>query len=251
MIRIEDRSGVRFVRMQHGKVNAFDLELCEAIVGAFRAITKQEQISSVVLTGSGSAFSAGVDLQRILREGKPYVDSFLMALDEAFRAVYTCSRPVVAAINGHAIAGGCVLAVACDERVAAEGTARIGVPELLVGVNFPPLAREIMCGCLAPAERARVMMGGQTMLPEDARAIGLVDEIVSAAELETRAEARALALGRIAPAAFADLKRGLRAPRLAAADDDAEGRRATIEVWNCDETVERIRSFLEKTIGKK
>lgn len=251
MIQIEDKDGLRIVRMQHGKVNAFDLELCDSIGEAFEAIAASDQVSSVMLTGSGPAFSAGVDLHRILDEGKPYIEAFLHALDRAFRAVYTCTRPVVAAINGHAIAGGCVLASACDERLVVEGKTRIGLPEVQVGLNFPPLAREIMCGLLTPANSARLMLGGETMLPDRAKVLGLVDEIVPADQLEMQAMSRARAAGSIAPAAFADVKRGLRAPRLAAADADSAGRRLTFDLWTREESLQRIRDFLEKTIGKK
>src|SRR5262245_9944474 len=126
--------------MNHGKVSALDLELCEAISAALRDFDS----GPVVFTGTGNVFSAGVDLWKVADGGAEYIRAFLPALVDAFDAVFTCPVPVVAAINGHAIAGGCVLAAACDHRIMTSGPARIGVPELLVGVPFPGLALDIV-----------------------------------------------------------------------------------------------------------
>src|ERR1700734_2048906 len=146
MLETEDRSGVTVLRLQHGKVNALDTELLRAITAAMRDL---DPASAVVITGHGSAFSAGVDLKRIVDGGQPYVREFLPALTETFLAVFNPPGPVVAAVNGHAIAGGCVLAAACDVRLMSGG--RIGLSELSVGVPFPTVALEIMRDAIGPA----------------------------------------------------------------------------------------------------
>src|SRR3984957_18620587 len=116
MLETEDRSGVTVLRLQHGKVNALDTELLRAITAAMGDL---DPASAVVITGAGSAFSAGVHLRRIFDGGQPSVLEFLPALTEMFRAVFDHPGPVVAAVNGHAIAGGCVLAAACPVRLMA------------------------------------------------------------------------------------------------------------------------------------
>ena len=146
MLETEDRSGVTVLRLKHGKVNALDTELLRAITAAFQDL---DPTAAVVLTGHGSAFSAGVDLKRIVDGGQPYVREFLPALTETFLAVFNHPGPVVAAVNGHAIAGGCVLAAACDARLMSGG--RIGLAELSVGVPFPTVALEIMRHAVGPA----------------------------------------------------------------------------------------------------
>ena len=135
MLDVEQRSGVALVRLRHGKVNALDLELLQALTAALRDV---DESAAVVITGTGTAFSAGVDLQRILAGGPSYVQEFLPALSAAFMAIFDRPGPVLAAINGHAIAGGCVIAAACDVRVMSQG--KIGLAELSVGVPFPPSA---------------------------------------------------------------------------------------------------------------
>src|SRR4051812_6094777 len=110
-----------------------------------RALTSA---GAIVLTGAGRAFSAGVDLRRIVEGGVPYAEEFLPALSDAFLAVFDCPRPVVAAINGHALAGGCVIAAAADLRLMSGGT--IGLTELLVGVQFPTVPLEIARHAFGP-----------------------------------------------------------------------------------------------------
>src|SRR3954447_20459695 len=132
MIEVSQQGRVAVATLQHGKVNALDVELLRAITATMRDLSSA---GAIVLTGSGRAFSAGVDLRRIADGGPAYAEEFLPSLSEAFLAVFDCPRPVVAAINGHAIAGGCVFAAACDFRIMSAGT--IGLTELLVGVQFP------------------------------------------------------------------------------------------------------------------
>ena len=118
---------VAIVSLAHGKVNAMDVELCEAVTARFEAL-RQGDSTAVVLTAQGSVFSAGVDLKRIVDGGAAYAERFIPALCGMFEAVLFHPRPVVAAINGHAIAGGCVLACAADLRLMADGPGRIGAP---------------------------------------------------------------------------------------------------------------------------
>jgi enoyl-CoA hydratase len=127
LISIDQHEAVSVVRMEHGKVNVLDLELLHALTDAFERLT---DAGAVVLTGAGRAFSAGVDLRRILDEGREYTAAFLPALSAIFRMIFEHLRPVVAAVNAHAIAGGYVLVAACDWRLMSAGS--IGLTELLV-----------------------------------------------------------------------------------------------------------------------
>ncbi|MFF5288541.1 enoyl-CoA hydratase/isomerase family protein [Paractinoplanes globisporus] len=186
-IQIDEMDGVAIVRLAHGKVNALDLELLEEITEVFTSMTAD----AVVLTGAGRAFSAGVDLWRILDGGADYVRAFLPALDAAFLAIFGLGRPTVAAINGHAIAGGAILAAACDHRIMADGPATIGVTELLVGVPFPPTALEILGHAFGEPAARRAVLTGHTLTPAEARTAGHVDEVTEADLLLDTAVARA------------------------------------------------------------
>src|SRR5437764_1288972 len=143
MIELTEHGRVAVLTMTHGKANALDLEFCRALTAQLDAC-RQSSLRALVITGGGRMFSAGVDLPRIVDEGAPYVRAFLPAVNKAFETLFSFPRPVVAAVNGHAIAGGCVMACAADSRLMARADARIGIPELLVGVPFPVVPLEIM-----------------------------------------------------------------------------------------------------------
>lgn len=206
MLNITDRDGVRLVEFAHSKVNALDLELLEALIDAFRD-TEPDQ--PIVLTGAGRAFSAGVDLRRIVDEDESYTARFLDALSASFLAVFDHPAPVVAAVNGAAIAGGCVIAAACDRRLISRGP--IGLAELAVGVAFPTSAVEIMRGVLG-ARMTDLMLTARLVEADEALAAGLVDEVVPAEELVDRAVACASRWGALPPGVFAHTKHQLQGP---------------------------------------
>jgi len=179
MIELSHRGGIAIVRMIHGKANALDIELCDAIAAQFEAL-RGSDTRAVVLTGQGAMFSAGVDLIRLSEGGAAYVRRFLPALHRLYDTVFFFPKPLVAAVNGHAIAGGCVLQCCADRRIAALGGGRIGVTELLVGVPFPPLAFEVMRFATPPAFFAETILTGATY-PADVAlarrvAVGILDD---------------------------------------------------------------------------
>ena len=133
---VEMVDGVSMVRFDHPPVNALDLDLLDDVIVTMRGLD-----GPVVITGAGRCFSAGVDLSAIVDGGAEYTDRFMTSLSAAFLAVFDHPAPVVAAINGHAIAGGCVFAMAADIRLMSAGT--IGLTELAVGAMFPMSALEI------------------------------------------------------------------------------------------------------------
>src|SRR5690242_6900778 len=117
--------GILTLRLAHGKASALDVELLDALQRALEGAAGE--VRALVLTGTGSIFSAGVDLFRLTREGAVDVRRFLPLLSRLVRTLFAFPRPVVAAVNGHAIAGGCIRVLAADARLMAEGGGRIGV----------------------------------------------------------------------------------------------------------------------------
>lgn len=135
-MNVEVVDNVSTVRFDHPPVNALDLKVLDDVVETMHGVD-----GPVVITGAGRCFSAGVDLRATVDGGAEYTDRFMASLSAAFLAVFDHPAPVVAAINGHAIAGGCVFAMAADVRLMAGGT--IGLTELAVGAMFPIAALEI------------------------------------------------------------------------------------------------------------
>ena len=249
MIVREDRNGVRILRLNHGKVSAIDVELGEAIIAEMTAAA-DPAVRAVVIIGTGSSFSAGVDLFRLIKEGADYGRRFLPVLDRLLRDTLTFSKPVVAAVNGHAIAGGCILAACCDRRIMAEGNGRIGIPELAVGVPFPALPLQIMGARLGDGRLRDLVFTGRTVLVDEALAIGLVDEKCAADALLDRALDAAGRLASIPAGAFALTKESLYSPVLDRTDRLAEHNARVVEAWMQPHTYDTIRAYLEKTVRK-
>jgi enoyl-CoA hydratase len=249
VIETAERDGVAIVRIAHGKANALDLELCGALAERFKALALSTK--AVVLTGQGRMFSAGVDLICLNDGGAAYVRSFLPALNAMFAAVFDCPRPVVAAINGHAIAGGCVLACCADRRLMARDAGRIGVTELAVGVAFPALAFEVMRSVAAPRYFSELIYAAGTYTPEAGRERGLLDEVVAPEDLLDRAVAAARALAALPPQTFATTKRQMQAPaRERVARDGKETYAAVEDLWSTEEAATRVRAYVTRTLGK-
>jgi enoyl-CoA hydratase len=240
----EERSGVSVLRLQHGKVNALDLELVRAITAAMGTVAPER---AVVITGAGSAFSAGVDLRRIVEGGEAYVREFLPALAEMFMAVFCHPGPVLAAVNGHAIAGGCVIAAACDVRMMSQGT--IGLAELSVGVPFPPEGMEVLRHAVGPAAGRLVLTAALLDAPA-AKTAGLIHEIESPQMLLDSVLTRAQSMLRTPAEVFSFTKRQWQQPaldRIAERKDEAE---AVVAMWASRRTLEAIAAYVD-ALGKR
>lgn len=249
MIERSLKDGVLTLRLAHGKASALDIELLAAVLHEFDSVA--EDVRAVIITGSGSIFSAGVDLFRLTREGADYVPKFLPLLSRCLNALFTFPRPVIAAVNGHAIAGGCVIALATDARLMADGTGKIGVPELLVGVPFPTAALEIV-RFAAPKEKLQSLIyTGRTLTARDALETGLVDEVVAPDALLVRAQDLAQQLAQIPPATYRLTKQSLRAETVERIEKVAEQQdRGVLEIWSLPQTHARIGEYLRRTVGK-
>jgi enoyl-CoA hydratase len=247
MLELADSGDVTILTLAHGKANALDLEFCEGLQRALKSITA----SALVITSSGGIFSAGVDLFRLTNGGADYTRRFVPALVDMLRELFLLPIPVVAAVNGHAIAGGCIMNAAADYRVMASGNGRIGVPELLVGVPFPALALEILRYAVPNEYLEELVYIGKTIPPTEALAKGLVDEIVEPATLLDRAVSVARGLAAAPARTFRIVKKQLRDPAVARAQELAAADAEALEIWSSPETHQHIRAYLAKTVGKK
>src|SRR5262245_8044924 len=234
---VQVADGVTTVRINHPPVNAFNLDLVQDAVATIRGID-----GPIVLTGAGACFSAGVDLRAILEGPPEYTDTFLAAVSAAFLAVFDHPAPVVAAINGHAIAGGCVLAMAADVRLMSSGL--IGLSEVAVGVPFPVAALEI-CRYSMGSSVTRAVLQADNVDVRAAAQRGWIDEVVAPDDLFSRAVEIARALGQHSETAYAAMKAQLHRHVRAAIDAGAELDANVREIWKSAETRARIAAFLD------
>jgi enoyl-CoA hydratase len=251
MIAVTQQGPVSVLTLAHGKANALDLEFCRALMGQFVKLQKSSTVQAVVITAEGPIFSAGVNLLRVQQGGPKYLRTFLPVFNKMYDTIFNFPKPLVAAVNGHAIAGGCVLACCADFRVMARGSGRIGVTELLVGLPFPALAFEVMRFVTGPRSLAETIYTGATYTPEDAAERGLVHEAVDPAELTARAVAAAQMLAQIAPATFAQTKKQIRLPVTERMKRDGKKIDAeTTKMWCSPKATASIRAYVERTLKK-
>jgi enoyl-CoA hydratase len=246
---ITARGDVAVATLDRPPANAIDHDLLSAIIAALPDLRAAR---AVVLTGGGRFFSAGLDLTYVLELDEPTAAAFAESFDDAMTGLFALENPVVAAVNGHAVAGGGIIAASADARIMADGDGQIGLPEIRVGVPFPSSALEIVRAAWGGPHLTMMLERGLTYRPAEALAMNLVNELAPAAETLDRAVALAAELARAPSASFACLKRSLRREglaRIVAARKD--GPDAAWDVWRTPEVVGAIRAYQTRVLARK
>jgi enoyl-CoA hydratase len=199
----------------------------------------------VLLTGEGDAFSAGLNLKEVASLDTEGMTRFLGTLERMVDGLFNYPGPIVAWINGHAIAGGCIVALACDHRLmTASPKARIGLNEVPLGLRFPPKTWRLVSHRVPAHSIERVVLEGGLYAPETALRLGLVDELIEG-EAEARAYAERVAA---APrAAYVAAKQLLRDGVLdVGPDEERQFREAVLPAWVTPELKARLAAVLSR-----
>lgn len=231
---------VQVLRLEGGKANAMTqevLDTIERLVDEFEAGPSRV----AVLTGYDRYFSAGLPLPLLIDLDRTAMKRFIERFGEVMLRVFRCGKPIVAAINGHAIAGGCVLALQCDWRVMTTSDARIGLNETQLGIGLPSSVLEPLKLAVPAASLPTIAYEGRLFTADEALAIGLVHEVRPAAELEARAIEKAKALASAPSSAVSQVKLGLRRDALdAIARRSAEETDRWLDSWFSPAAKERL-----------
>lgn len=250
MLELEATGTVTVLRLARGKGNALNRELLQALIEQLDEL-ERGACRALVLTASGSVFCAGVDLPAVLAGGESYLREFLPLLVRFFEKLARFSKPAVAAVNGHAIAGGGIMTLACDQRLMARGPGRFGLTEVKVGVAFPTWALEIARFATPPQHFPTLVGTGRTWTAEEALSRGLLDELVEPPRLLDRACEVAEELAAIPPATFAMTKRQIRQPMFeAVARHAAEDDRSATNLWCSAEVRQAMADFVARNIKR-
>ena len=249
MFELTHRGRVAVLQMTHGKANAMDIEFCRGLSAQIHAV-QQSPAGALVLTGQGRMFSAGVDLPRLVSGGGPYVREFLPAMNHAFQALFAFTKPLVVAVNGHAIAGGCVMTCCADYRIMAREPGRIGIPELLVGVPFPVVPLEIVRFSTPPQHVQALIYRGLTPVADEALRYGLVDAVVDAGDLVDQAVEVADSLAAVPFEAFHLTKALLREPALRRMHEGGVLDTLVQNAWAGETVLTAVRDYVARTLKK-
>lgn len=231
-VQIEQSNGIAVVRLNRPPVNAIELELLRAVEQELDALESHVPLPALVVTGSGKCFSAGLDLRTVPFYDAERQQEMVMAINRLLGRLYSFSRPVVAAINGHAIAGGLLLALACDYRIASKSQCTLGLSEVRAGVPFPVAAAAIVKAELSPPVTRRLTLWGRNMASRDALAAGIIDEIQPQGKVVGRALTVATDLAALPPTGYARIKRQFRAAAIEEIERVvAEGNDPLVHSW--------------------
>lgn len=240
-------SDVSVIRLEGGKANAMTSELLDTIE---RAIDELERspARAAVITGYDRFFSAGLALPKLIDLDRPAMQAFIERFARAMMRVYACEKPIVAAINGHALAGGCVLALMCDRRICVDDPAvQIGLNEVQIGIGLPAIVIEPLRAQVPPQSLVPIALEGRRFPPADAVAVGLVHATVPAGDVIRLATAQAMALAANPLEAVGQVKRALRAPVIEAiARTQARETAAWLDTWFGAEAQRRLRAAVAK-----
>jgi enoyl-CoA hydratase len=177
----------------------------------------------IVVTGAGTAFSAGLDLDALATLDASGVTDLLMAMERVTHRLFLHPAPTVALVNGHAIAGGCLVAQCCDVRVGVrDPKLRIGMTGVAIGLTYPPFVLDVFGARLPPPNVEKVLLSAARFGVDEALALGLLDELADGASAAARAEAILTERAALPRPSYASTKLSIRKPRI----DASAGERA-------------------------
>ena len=251
-VRTENKDGILIVTVDRPKVlNALNAQTVAEIGQAFEAARTDDSVKAIILTGGGEkAFVAGADINELAQMTPITGAEVSQKGQRVFRAIERFPKPVIAAINGFALGGGCELALACDFRIAGDN-ARLGQPEILLGIIPGGGGTQRLTRLVGPARAKELILTGRQVKADEALRIGLVDEVVPAAEVQERALAKAaeLAAGAVVAQGYAKaaVDEGIETTLAWGLDRELE---LFEEVFATEDAVTGVRSFLESGPGK-
>lgn len=228
--------------LARGKVNAINEALLHDLNAALDRLEADPRVDGVVLTGRGKFFSFGFDVPELLGMPREELRFFLTRFTSTLRRLFVFPMPVVAAVNGHATAGGCMLALACDYRVAVDGGLKIGLNEIDLGVSVFRGSLEMLRYWVGTRNAELILNEGTLYGVAEAARIGMIDKVVAPGELMDVAASKAMEWGRKPKVAYRALKQLMRGSVMDTILADEEAIiDALMETWYSDDAQSTLR----------
>jgi enoyl-CoA hydratase/carnithine racemase len=248
MITVDHQDKVAIVKLDRMVTNALDLELVTELSRILQGVKGDDGVGGLVLGSTNDKFfSIGFNLPELVELATPEFTTFYRAFNRLCLDLYAFSKPTVAALTGHAIAGGCILALCCDYRYLAEGKKLMGLNEVKLGVPVPYPADCMLRALVGPGHAREMMEVGEFYRPEQSLQMGLVDRVVPLAQVLPEATDRVRRLESFPRQAWWLIKRNRTEPVMAQILDGLEEREQRfLECWHANETRERLREAIEK-----
>jgi len=243
-ISTHEQGGIGTLALNRGKVNALIDEPIEEMHKALNEYEANPEIKVVIVTGKKKFFSFGFDVSEFLSYSKEAFTNYLIKFTDLYTYMFMYPKPIVAALNGHTIAGGCMLALACDRRIMVSGKARISLNEIAFGSSVFAGSTEMLRFWVGDKNATEVLYSGAMYSAEEAETLGLIDQAVTEENLTPVAMAKAMELGKKYNPAFAGIKSLLR--RSIVEDMKSRERKSIVEfveIWYSDHTWENLKNI--------
>jgi Delta3-Delta2-enoyl-CoA isomerase len=247
-ISVEHHGNVAVVKLSRDVTNAMNQQLIGELADSLQAVKRDPAVRGLVLCSANDKFfSIGLDIPSLFDLTRQDFTAFCRAFGRVCLDLYTLPKPTVAALAGHATAGGCILALCCDYRFMAQGRKLMGLNEIKLGVPVPYLADCILRQLVGVRNARDIMDTGEFYLPEQALALGMVDQVLPLDQLLPQSIEKAATLGASPQEAFAIIKRNrIEAVEKELLAHEEEQVRSFVECWYSDKTRERLKEAIKK-----
>ncbi len=245
-IQVSHTDGLATLRLSRERGNAIDSTMVDELKAAVLAAAGDDDVRGVLLAASGKMFCPGLDLRELIAYDRVQLQDFMERFAAMMLALYTLPKPLVAAISGHALAGGCLMALTADRRLLQAG-ALVGLNEIKVGVPLPFAQALMLREAVEPSRLEEAALSGRNYTDAEAVAAGLVHEVHPPERFEERCRERLAELASRDPRAFATTKRYLRSATLERIQrQDAQLRGEFLDCWFSEGTRRRMEQFVEQ-----
>jgi enoyl-CoA hydratase/carnithine racemase len=245
---IERHGNVAVLRLNNGVTNPIDLDFVNLISDVLLDVKKDEKVTSLVLaSGNDKFFSIGFNIPELYDLERKDFGTFYRAFNKLSLDIYTFPKPTIAALTGHAIAGGCVLAICCDHRIIADGRKLMGVNEVKLGVPVPYPAYVMLEQLVGPRNAYKISSTGDFFEPEKALELGMVDNVLPVNEVMKAALEKVGSLGAMPRNAFEVIKQNSVedvSAKITEREDEME--RKFIDCWYSDGTRALLKEAMKK-----
>lgn len=238
-------AGIAEITFSKGKVNALNEQVVQELKECFENLADQSEVKAIILTGQGTKFfSFGFDIPEFLNYSKEAFTKYLGKFTGFYTYLFMYPKPVVAALNGHTIAGGCMLALACDYRVMVSSNAKISLNEITFGSSLFAGSFRMLKFLVGERNAQAVAYNGAMYTAEEAQGMGLVDQVSSEQKLMENARGAASRFAEKDGAAFRSIKRLLRntaAEEMTACEESSI--RQFVDIWYSESTWKNLQAI--------
>ncbi len=243
-VSVSKEGGIATVTLNRGKVNAINEPLIEQLDSCFVKLANDKTVKAIILTALGKFFSFGFDIPEFLTYPKESFIRYLTKFTNLYTSLFIFPKPIVAALNGHTIAGGCMLALSCDSRIMSSGKAKISLNEIGFGSTVFAGSIAMLKFCVGQKNAESVLYSGTMYTADEAIQLGLIDQISSSENLMENAKKAAQEFAGKELLAFSALKGLLRKPvaeEMVKREKDAI--REFVDIWYSEETWKNLKKI--------